>query len=404
MSKLHPSYAALLAALLPVVLAGQAKKVEAPTGVVTGQVSCSDTNAPARFAVVTLERVPEEKESTAAKAKPNWQDGEVSMNATATTDLEGRFVIDKVPVGRYFVVAILSGYMGPLARFDHDDLKKVSAETRKEMLRLVPTVNVEAGQAAQVAIRLDHASELGGTVLYDDGSPAIHLKVNLLRKTRTGEIVSMDGMMIPGFGSQVDTDDRGRYRIIGVPPGEYSLSASIHLERVAFAGLIGNEGISINSSSDGGGEVSVYSGNKFRRKEAKVTKVGEGEQLGGLDITIPLAGLHRVQGTVTAKRDGHPLNRARVALLYENDGIEAQFADIDGEGNFALPHVPEDRYLLRVTGAQDVEMVWQSPGTWEEEKTLKKYGQVEMPLLVQADMTSLELAVPELTAAKAPAP
>jgi hypothetical protein len=348
--------------------------------------------------------VPEEMELPVDKSKDRWQDAESNMNATATTDLEGRFAMDKVPVGKYFVVGILSGYMGPLSRFDHDDLTKISEQTRKDMLRLVPTVTVEAGQTAQVAIRLDHASELSGTVLYDDGSPAIHLQVKLLRKTKTGEIASMDGIIIPGFGAQVETDDRGRYRLIGVPPGEYAISVSMRMEKVAFAGLLGNGGVSINVWGSGGGEVSIYLGDKFRKKEAKTIKVGEGEQLGGLDITIALAGLHKLQGTVTAKRDGHPLNRGRVSLVYADDGQEAQYADISSDGDFELPYVPEDRYLLRLTDAADTETVHHSPGTWTEEKILRKYGPAEMPLLVQEDMTSVDLAAPELSEAKAPKP
>ena len=174
-----------------------------------------------------------------------------SSNPTAVTDLEGRFVIAKVPPGRYFVVGILSGYMGPLSRFDRGDLKKLSAQTEKEMLQLVPTVRVEANQVAQTNLRLDHASELDGTVLYDDGSPGVDLTVRLLRKAKNGSIESMDGVLIPGFGSQVKTDDRGAYRIIGVPPGEYSVSASMRLEHVEFGGLIGKAELSIGNSSGG---------------------------------------------------------------------------------------------------------------------------------------------------------
>ncbi len=296
----------VLVSLVSEVGAQNGKKVEVATGMVTGTMVCADTNAPARFAVVTLERVPGEGPATARRADSN-----LASNATATTDLEGRFLMAGVPPGRYFVVGILSGYMGPLARFDHDDLRTLSEETRKEMLRVVPTVRVEPGQTAQVELRLEHASELKGTVLYDDGSPAIQIRVRMLRKAKGGKVVSMDGILIPGFGSEVETDDRGGYRFIGVPPGEYAISASLHLGQVTFGGLIGADGISINSSSDGSGEVSVYSGNKFRIKDAKTAKVGEGEQVGGLDITIPLTGLHKVQGTLTAKRDGHPLTKGR---------------------------------------------------------------------------------------------
>lgn len=383
---------------------GTTKKPESTTGTVSGSVTCADTNAPARFAVVTLERVPEEKAATAESPNRKWLDDESGMNSTTTTDLEGHFVIEKVPAGRYFVVGILSGYMGPLSRFDHDDLKTMSEETRKEMLRLVPTVSVEAGQTAQSVIRLEHASELGGVVSYDDGSPAIHLKVHLLRKTKGGEITSMDGIMIPGFGSEVDTDDRGHFRMIGVPAGEYSISASMHLEKIAFAGLISG-GLSVNSSSDGGGEVTIYSGNKFRMKDAKITKVGEGEQLGGLDITIPLAGLHKVQGVVTAKRDGHPLNKGHVELLYADDGKQAQYAEVDGEGNFALPYVPEDKYIVLVTGGADTDLIHRHEfnSNFTEEKIVRNYGEAELSVTVQGDIDGLELTAPDIAANKASA-
>lgn len=383
---------------LGVAAQGPARKVEPVTGTVTGTVTCADTNAPARFAVVTLERVPGEKAESTKKASEM-----PPMNATATTDLEGRFTLEKVPAGRYFVVGILSGYMGPLSRFDHDDLQKMSEETQKELLKSVPVVSVEADQVAQANIRLDHASELSGTVLYDDGSPAIHLKVRLLRKRKNGEIGSMDGILVPGFGSMVDTDDRGRFKLIGVAPGEYSISASMHLEKIELGGLIGSGGLSGNSSSDGGGEVTIYSGGKFRARDAKVTKVGEGEQLGGLDITIPLAGLHMVRGTVTAKRDGHALNKGRVQLLYADDRNEAQYAELDREGNFELPYVPEDKYILRAVGGEDTELIekHQFNSNYTEEKTLKRYGEVELPLTVQADMSSVELAAPDAPVAKA---
>jgi hypothetical protein len=381
------------------------KKSEPLTGTVIGTVTCADTNAPARFAVVTLERVRGQKDEASDKAKRRWLDDGSSMNATAITDLEGHFVLEKVPVGRYFVVGILTGYMGPLSRFDHDDLQKMSDETVKEMLKLVPTVSVEPNQVAEANLRLDHASELSGIVLYDDGSPAIHLKVRLLRKNKSGEIVSMDGILIPGFGSEVVTDDRGRFRLIGIPPGEYAVSVSMQLEMLSFSGLIGDSGLSVSSSSDGGGEVKIYSGSKFRLKDAKLIEVGEGEQLGGLDMTIPLAGLHQVRGVVTAKRDGHPLNKGRVALLYADDRKEVQYAYLDRDGNFEFPYVPEDRYILRASGGEDTELIHKHEfnSNITDEKSLRSYGEAEMPLIVQADMSAVELAEPDVPVAKAAA-
>ena len=373
-------------------------KVDPATGSVSGTVTCADTNAPARFALVTLERVPGES------AEPVQQKGRrLVMNATVTTDLDGHFALDKVPAGRYFVVAALPGYIDALSRFDHDDLKKLSDETRKAMLKAVPTVSVEPGQVAQAAVRLEHASELGGTILYDDGSPAIGLNVKLFWKAKDGSIQSMDGFLIAGFGSEVQTDDRGHYRFIGIAPGEYAVSVSVKVVKTELGGMIGGAGLSINTSSDGGGEVSIYSGNVFRPKDAKVTKLAEGEQVGGVDVTIPLASLHLLKGTLTAKRDGHALNRGRVELLYADDRSAAQYAEVDNDGGFLMPYVPEGNYILHVKGGADVEFTsrHQFNSNFTDEHVVRRYGQVDVPVTVTAEMSGLELAAPDLAVTKA---
>lgn len=389
---------ALIAVPIPALCQKTAAKAEPATGTVAGLVTCADTNAPARFAVVTLERVPGDPHV------PEKQ-GDVGMNATATTDLEGHFVLEKVPVGRYFVVGILSGYLNPLGRFDHQDLAKMDEETQKELLKMVPVINVEADQEAQTSLRLEHASELNGTVLYDDGSPAIRLKIHLLHKDKSGAIVPMEEAMITGLGflgGEVVTNDAGKFSLIGVPPGEYVICAGMSLQKVAVGGLLGGNGLSINVWGDEGGEVKIYSGSKFRLKEAKVTKVGEGEHLDGQDITIPLSGLHTVKGTVTAKRDGHALGKGEVKLLYVDDRTVAQSADVDLDGNFVMPYVPEDKYILQVTGGADVELAHRHEfnSNFTDEKVLQSYGDVELPLTVRADMSVVELAAPDAVAEK----
>jgi hypothetical protein len=399
MRNLRLASAALAMAISIPSIAQTAKKIDAATGSVTGIVSCADTNAPARFAVVTLERVPE-----GTAESPEKEHEMPPMNATATTDLDGRFVLEKVPVGRYFVIGLLSGYMGPLSRFDREELRQPSADALKQMLQTVPTVSVEMNQVAQVNLRLDHATELSGTVLYDDGSPAIHLPVHLFHKDKNGEITPVDGLLLSSsalFGSENNTDDRGRYSIIGVPPGEFVVSVSMQTTKMEVGGLIGR-GLSFGRSG-GGGQLHIYTGNKFRLKQAKLIKAGEGEQLGGIDITIPLATLHTVKGTVTAKRDGHALSGGTVSLVTADDQTQTQFAEIDQEGHFELPYVAEDRYTLRALGGQDVELIQrhQFNSNYTEAKVLKTYAEAEIPLTVQGDVSSIEIAVPDTPTPKA---
>ena len=379
-----------------------AKKAVPATGSVTGEVTCADTNAPARFAVVTLEPVPSEKSPAGSKKAE-----ENSTNATATTDLEGRFVLDKVAPGRYYVIGHLAGYLNPLARFDPEQLKAMTDDTRRELAKVVPVLDVEPGQSATVALRLERASELSGTVLYDDGSPAVGIHIQLQQKGKDGKLAPVSSERIDwtgGSGSNATTDDRGHYRLAGMPPGEYAVRASLPMGNIYVGGLFGAGGISIDVQNDSDEGMSVYTGDVFRRKNAKTFKVGEGDQVAGADITIVIGGLHSVRGTVTAKRDGHAVNRGQVNLLYADDQESARTVHVEEDGSFVLAYVPEEKYILRVSGAADGETVVTHPVpqmTMRQDKEVRNFGDVEMPLIVQGDVTGLELAAPDLAATKA---
>ena len=378
-----------------------AKKATPATGSVTGEVTCADTNAPARFAVVTLEPIPPEKPPEDTRTAD-----EHPANATATTDLEGRFALDKVAAGRYYVIGHLAGYLNPLARFDPEQLKAMTEETRKELAKLVPVIDVEPGQSATVALRLEHASELSGTVLYDDGSPAVGLHIQLLQKGKDGKLTPVSSERIDwtgGSGSNATTDDRGRYRLTGMPPGEYAVRASLPTGSIEVGGLFGSGGISIDIQNEGDEGMSIYTGDVFRRKNARTFKVGEGDQVGGADITIAIGGLHSVRGAVTAKRDGHAVNRGQVNLLYADDQESARSVHVEEDGSFVLAYVPEEKYILRVSGAADNETVELHPSpqlTMRQDKPVRSYGDAEVPLLVQGDVSGLELAVPDVAGNK----
>ena len=165
----------------------------------------------------------------------------------------------------------------------------------------------------------------------------------------------------------------------------------------------GSAGASISTVGPDGSGLSIYSGDVFRKKDAKTVKVGEGDLVGGQDITIAIGGLHTVRGTVTAKRDGHALNSGEVTLLYADDQEEVRSVRVEDDGSFVLLYVPEDKYILRATGGADTETVELHPSpqlSMRQEKQMRRYGSVEIPVVVQGDLSGLELAAPDAAAEK----
>jgi hypothetical protein len=106
------------------------------------------------------------------------------------------------------------------------------------------------------------------------------------------------------------TDDRGHYRISGLPKGKYAVKADLPTDQ-STTGLGSG---SFDMHPNYGDALVVYSGGVFREKDIKPIEVGAGDDVDGVDLVFPVDNLHLVSGTVTAKTDSHPLNAGWVNL------------------------------------------------------------------------------------------
>jgi hypothetical protein len=165
------------------------------------------------------------------------------------------------------------------------------------------------------------------------------------------------------------SDSHGRFSLTNLPAGEYTVCALIPADEESAAPR-------------------VCLGDVFRRKDAKTVKVGPGETAGGIGIEIPLSGLHTVSGAVTALADGHPLNHGTVRLLYADDREKARETALLEDGSYSLEYVPEAKYILQVSDAQDEEQKVAATGQGDAQQEtaqtvpVRKYADKEMPLTV----------------------
>jgi hypothetical protein len=152
----------------------------------------------------------------------------------------------------------------------------------------------------------------------------------------------------------------------------------------------------------------VCLGNTFRKKEAKTVKVQAGETVSGMDIEIPLSGLHTVSGTVTVLADGHSPNHATLRLLYADDREPARETALLDDGSFSFEYVPGAKYILQVSGAGDAVQKTSEPASTGSDATKPApevhYADKEIPLTVVDDMSDVTVALSPPAPEKPPGP
>ncbi len=371
-----------------------------PVGIVTGHVFCGDTNGPARLATVMLEPV-QAIDGYASGSK----DGVSAHLSGVQTLPDGSFALNHVAPGTYYVFATEPGYVSPLAALGltSDQLAKPDKTVKEEMARVIPRVTVQAGAPAAVDVTLQRGAAVSGTVLYDDGSPAAGLRVELLVRQK-GQKGQHDQWVVPREGPvqgtpPVTTDDRGTYRIPSLPAREYLLAVKLHIGKIGYD--IQSSG-GYGTSTEGDYQIPIYSGSRFRASDASPFTLKLGEERPGEDITVPLGKLHSVSGSVVAARDGHAINGGTVSLLYADDRSELASVELSkGDTSWTMNFVPEGDYLLTVGGGADVEYEeiayppGTTPPTYFKTHPLHQYGSGEQPIHVDGELTGVAISVPE---------
>jgi len=362
-------------------------------GTITGIVLCTDTGKPARFANVQL--LP----AALFHSSGQKQNGDLDLDETAVTDLDGRFTIEAVPPGDYFAYATQAGYLDPERAVDFASLGPKAGEDGQLAAALNQWKDhfVELMASAQhttgVTIEIDRGAEIEGTVSYDDASPAIGMRFDLLRKTAEDKWIEV-GQTGSNWTLEEASDGHGRYRISNLPAGEYKVCTLL-------------------PDKDEHAAERICAGNTFRTKNAATIKVSAGETRGGADIAIPLTGMYTVAGRVTVGVDGHVPGQATVHLLYADDREEARSRGIRKDGSFSFAYVPADKYIVEVTDAKDARGQGQSAnseggansdssGASDAAATEEhRYTDKEISLNVQSDMNDADISLVEAVKAKA---
>ncbi len=295
-------------------------------GVIEGSVIDSATGEPIRKASVTLVPIPI---VMGIRTGGGMMGGDLydpammpatrmanAPPAVLTTDADGRFSAVLTP-GRYGVRADRGGYLATPAG--------------------VTTLSLIPGETLKgVTIKLTKQAIMAGRVVDADGEPLAGVRIQGLRWTTMGQ----NGQRVLTPQSGGGTNDKGEYRIFGLPPGQYIVSAEAgSSDRVSESGVRT-------------AYVTLFAPGVADLATAQAIDLAPGNVREGIDFRMRRVPVVEISGKVTSVSG---LAGTMVSLLPRNPALYLSMsrqhsAQVGPDGRFAMPNVPPGAYALHAAG------------------------------------------------------
>jgi hypothetical protein len=270
----------------------------------------------------------------------------------AVTNGRGEFQIKNVSAGKYFVMVDAAGVITPISLLNFEQLNSETIEM-DEIKKQFEEISVDGVSDKEVQIKARRGGAIGGRITYEDGDPAINVRVGVMRR-KNGQASRFLTGISPAALFGIQTDDRGMYRIAGLPPGEYIVSAAENIEHGDARQTVGDDFFS--QGLFGGNSLAVvYYQNATSLRSATPVKIEAGEEEKNIDITLPERALHTIAGVVRSRRDGRPLRGARISIENKEEALPAPIMSelqvvgtTDETGQFTINEVPDGSYTITV--------------------------------------------------------
>jgi hypothetical protein len=284
----------------------QAQIKKTGTATVSGQVTLN--NEPVRRVPVILQE------------KNNYQASPIR----GKTDNDGRFYLKGISAGSYMISVVAPNYI---------------VQSEWQGGRQGKTLNVSEGESVEnIEIELVRGGVISGKVTNSNGGPIVETFVNIVPVDQQGKQISYN-RQTPNLNYL--TDDRGIYRIYGLPAGRYlvSVGRSSQPSMGSYAG-------------------SIYFPQTFHpdvtdQSKAALVDLSEGGEVSDVNITVgEMNKIYSVSGRVIDFDTGAPLNN--VSIRYgpaTNDQNISGGARSNNRGEFVLSGLLPGSY--RVTAVPD---------------------------------------------------
>ena len=252
------------------------------------------------------------------------------------TDAEGRFTFDVLSPGRFTLSAEKPAYL------------KVWYGSRTVATGPgMPIVLRDGQQLTGLGVRLRRGAAIEGTVLDENGVALSSAQVTILKMA----VVNGERRMVSAGIPWATTDDRGRYRLYGIPPGQYAVRAGGGGSVTGGARLTTKALLADPQSAPDGPPV-MRSGSYFPgvpdAAQAELVTLRAGEERVGLDIVSRLVRAARIEG-VAVGPSGQPLPDMLVGLAnVTNQGVWTSPGGVrpGPDGRFRISSLAPGRYLF----------------------------------------------------------
>jgi hypothetical protein len=254
---------------------------------------------------------------------------------TALTDAQGRYEFRDLPAGRFNVSVSKSGFV------------TMSYGQSRPFEPGRPIELAEAQKMEKADVSLPRGSVLAGRVADEFGEAVAEAEVTAMRM----QFSNGRRRLVPS-GRNGTTNDLGQFRIYGLPPGEYYVTASLRNMNSMVLDILGGGGAAGPSGSNQNtGYAATYYPSTPTPSEAQRVSLAVGQELSSVDIQLQPVRLAKITGNAVGS-DGKPMAGAMVMLMpARTDALQFMpggTSRTDANGNFTLNSVTPGDYSLQV--------------------------------------------------------
>jgi hypothetical protein len=238
----------------------------------------------------------------------------------AETDGEGRYQFSNISAGEYFI--------------NPDSPHLVSTKDSSFGLLSRGIVVAEGEAVDNINFALQRGGVITGKITDSDDYPLIGQPIMLERVNANGMVMTVSGLT----DQSRQTDDRGIYRIFGLPSAQYRVS-------------VGRMMAPTGQSSDQQVPQTFYPGTRDAA-QARLIEVKAGTEATGIDIKLlPKSRTYEITGRVVNAQTGVPVPLVRVgsSIVYSDGSARSSSLgsiQTNERGEFRLVGFPPGKYLI----------------------------------------------------------